>query len=41
MDTGDGVLLRDSKNPVYPILSFSYDEWSAFVLGAKDNEFDI
>jgi hypothetical protein len=41
MNTGDGILMRQSSNPIYPILAFSYDEWNAFVLGAKDNEFDI
>lgn len=34
------VLVRDSKDPDGPVLSFTPDEWSAFILGAKDGEFD-
>ena len=28
---GDRILLRDSKNPERPALSFSRSEWSAFL----------
>ncbi len=38
---GDGVLVRDSKNPSGPTLVFTRNEWDAFVAGAKDGEFDI
>lgn len=39
-DGGD-VLVRDSKdNGTGPILRFTPREWDAFVLGAKDGEFD-
>jgi hypothetical protein len=36
----DGVLLRDGKNPDTPPLSFTADEWAAFVAGVKQGEFD-
>lgn len=36
----EAVLLRDSKDPQSPILSFTRDEWAAFVLGVKAGEFD-
>lgn len=37
----DGVYLRDTKDAGQgPILHFTDDEWSAFVGGAKDGEFD-
>jgi hypothetical protein len=35
------VAVRDSKNPGGPALIFSPDEWSTFIDGAKDSEFDI
>jgi hypothetical protein len=34
------VGVRDSKDPTGPALVFTADEWSAFVGGAKDGEFD-
>lgn len=39
---GDGtaVFIRDSKNPAGPALAFTREEWSAYLLGAKDGEFD-
>lgn len=37
---GNGVAVRDSKNPAGPMLSFTADEWSAFVAGVKNGEFD-
>ncbi|MGH3657000.1 MAG: DUF397 domain-containing protein [Micromonosporaceae bacterium] len=37
----DCVLVRDSKNPDGPVLSFTYPEWRAFVGGATDGEFDL
>lgn len=33
--------VRDSKNPTGPVLVFDRDEWTAFVAGAKDGEFDL
>ncbi|MFD1546603.1 DUF397 domain-containing protein [Nonomuraea guangzhouensis] len=32
--------VRDSKNPTGPALIFTPSEWSAFIDGAKDGEFD-
>lgn len=34
------VFVRDSKDPSGPSLAFTGPEWDAFVLGAKDGEFD-
>jgi hypothetical protein len=39
LDEG-AVGVRDSKNPTGPALVFSPSEWSAFIAGAKDGEFD-
>lgn len=36
-----GMAVRDSKNPAGPILFFTPDEWSAFVGGVKDGQFDL
>lgn len=38
---GDAVLVRDSKDPQGPVLTFTPKEWKMFLLGAKDGEFDI
>ena len=35
-----GVAVRDSKDPGGPQLAFTAAEWSAFIAGAKDGEFD-
>jgi hypothetical protein len=35
------VAVRDSKDPAGSALTFTPDEWKAFVGGAKDGEFDI
>lgn len=35
------VFVRDSKDPHGPKLTFTPDEWSAFIDGAKDGEFDL
>jgi hypothetical protein len=32
--------LRDAKNPDGPVLIFTPGEWTAFVAGAKDGEFN-
>lgn len=34
------VRVVDNKDPNSPILTFSSDEWDAFVAGVKANEFD-
>ena len=41
LPSGEGVALRDSKNPTGPTLSFTNDEWAAFAGGVKDGEFDL
>jgi len=33
--------VRDSKDKTGPVLTFTPDEWRAFIGGAKDGEFDI
>ena len=35
------VLVRDSKDPDGPVLSFTRAEWSAFLAGCKAGEFDL
>jgi hypothetical protein len=37
--TSNAVLVRDSKNPQSVPLSFTTDEWSAFVQGVRAGEF--
>lgn len=39
-DTGEALLLRDSKDPAGPVLRFTQDEWKAFINGVKLGEFD-
>ena len=39
--TGEFVLMRHSRNPHGPMLSFSRSEWEAFLTGVRDGEFDI
>ncbi|SBW28851.1 DUF397 domain-containing protein [Protofrankia symbiont of Coriaria ruscifolia] len=39
-DIDDGVLVRDSKNPSGPVLTFTDGEWEAFLAGVRDGEFD-
>jgi Domain of unknown function (DUF397) len=38
---GDVVAVRDSKDPSGSVLVFRPHEWSAFVGGVKDGEFDL
>jgi hypothetical protein len=38
--TDDVILVRDSKNPQIMPLSFTPDEWTAFVAGVKAGEFN-
>jgi hypothetical protein len=35
------IQVRDSKDPGGAVLTFTTDEWVAFVAGAKDGEFDL
>lgn len=35
-----GRAVRNSKRPDGPVVLFTPDEWRAFILGAKDGEFD-
>lgn len=37
---GDRVVMRDSKDPTGPVLTFSRESWGRFIQGAKDGEFD-
>ena len=37
----DRILVRDSKNPDGPVLSFAEGEWLAFTGGVHDGEFEI
>lgn len=38
---GDQILIRDSKDPRSPMLSYSRDEWRAFIEGVRAGEFDL
>ncbi|MEV4614648.1 DUF397 domain-containing protein [Kitasatospora sp. NPDC049258] len=35
------IAMRDSRDPDGPALIFTPAEWRAFVLGARDGEFDL
>lgn len=37
----DCINVRDSKNPDGPVLVFTPDEWNAFLIGVKADEFDL
>jgi Domain of unknown function (DUF397) len=37
----DGSRIRDSKDPHGAVLTFTPDEWRAFIAGVKAGEFDI
>lgn len=37
---GDGVGIRDSKDHRGPVLRFTPSEWSAFIEGVRNGEFD-
>jgi Domain of unknown function (DUF397) len=37
---GESYLVRDSKDPDGPVLTFDRDEWTAFLSGAVAGEFD-
>lgn len=34
------IMIADSKNPAGPVLSYTLQEWDAFLDGAKRGEFD-
>jgi len=34
------VLVRNSKDPAGPVLSFTHSEWTAFLFGARNGTFD-
>jgi hypothetical protein len=38
---GEMLLVRDSKNPSGPILTFSQIEWESFMVGARAGEFEF
>jgi hypothetical protein len=41
MNTGDAVRIRDTKdNGNGPVLSFTAQEWTAFIAAAKNGEFE-
>ncbi|GAA1180248.1 hypothetical protein F4556_006291 [Kitasatospora gansuensis] len=37
---GEYIAMRDGREPDGPVLVFTPAEWRAFVLGARDGEFD-
>jgi hypothetical protein len=37
---GEFILMRHSRSPQGPVLSFSHPEWAAFLTGVRDGEFD-
>jgi hypothetical protein len=38
---GDAIAVRDSKRLDGPVLTYSREEWLAFVAGVKGGEFDL
>jgi predicted secreted Zn-dependent protease len=38
---GETVLVRDTKDPNGAALTFTTNEWDAFIKGVKDGEFDL
>jgi hypothetical protein len=39
-DTGEGILVRNSRSPEAGTLCFTPSEWEAFLVGVKLGEFD-
>lgn len=37
---GSGIAVRNSRDPHGPALIYTFDEISAFILGARDGDFD-
>jgi hypothetical protein len=40
-DDGDKIYVRNSKNPAGAVVTFTQSEWTAFISGAKNREFDL
>jgi len=38
--SADTIVIGDSKNPDGPTLSYTYAEWTTFVQGIRDGDFD-
>ncbi|PZG55536.1 DUF397 domain-containing protein [Spongiactinospora gelatinilytica] len=38
---GEGVSVRDSRDPAGPVLHFSGKEWTEFIAGVHAGEFDL
>ena len=38
---GSAVLVRDSTDPIGPVLVYTADEWAAFLAGVRAGEFDL
>jgi hypothetical protein len=38
---GAAIRVRDTKDPDGPVLTFTPREWTAFLAGAMDGEFDL
>jgi hypothetical protein len=38
---GESVLVRNSRDPLGPVLSFSRHEWAAFLEGASNGDFTL
>ena len=36
-----GVYVRDSKAPDQQVLAFTHSEWTAFLTGVRNGEFDL
>ena len=41
LQSDGSVAVRDTKDPQRVTLSFTPEEWSAFVAGVKNGEFDV
>lgn len=39
-EIGDGIAVRDSKDPAGPTLHYTRAEWAAFIGAARDGRFD-
>ena len=37
---GSSVSVRDCKDPSGPVLTFTLDQWKAFIAGCRASEFD-
>jgi hypothetical protein len=41
MNTGDEILVRNSRDRNGPQVSYTHKEWEMFTAGARDGEFDL